>query len=94
MAATRFDCQFIKPGLYESAAITMDADNPVNVAYEAEKCVSAWIEYVVNGITGRIRILPFDKKVDIRNPQLPNGAVFKIVASVGNGGFFKGFVYY
>lgn len=94
MASNRFDCHYEKPGLYKSAEFTMSGDNPVNVAFEAEKCVSAWIEYIAGGIVGTMRILPFDKRIDVRNPQLPSGATFKIVASVGNGGFFRGFVYY
>lgn len=94
MASAKFDCLYVKPGLYESSTLTMGGDNPVNVAYEAEKCVSAWIEYIVDGVSRKLRILPFDHRKDVRHPQLPNGAEFKIVASVGNGGFFRGFVYY
>lgn len=94
MASERFDCRYVAPGLWESDALTMSGEAPLNIAFEAEKCVSAWIEYMLGGVTGRIKILPFDIRRGDRQPQVPDGASYKIVASVGNGGYFKGNVYY
>ena len=99
MASARFDCAEVSPGISESSEFTMGSDNQINLAFEADKCVSAWLEYSITSgdstLIGKFKVLPFNRTMDTNNKlMLPNGAKFKVVASVGRGGYFKGFVYY
>lgn len=97
MASEAFDCREVKLGLSESQEFTMSEDAEVNVAYDSNKCYSAWIEYKVDGdeAVKRMNILPMAQRREGPSKiMLPSGATFKIIASVGIYGHFKGHVFY
>lgn len=79
-------------GITESQVFTKAADGVVSVIYEADKCISAWIEYTqdpaVPGSIAQAVIAPSDSS-SIYAPYMLTGATYVVKASVGINGFFR-----
>ena len=82
-------------GLSESPTLTMEEDGKVDVVYEADRCTAAWLEVKsAEGVSRKIPILPNSRNGSSPLKNLKQGDEFKLVASVGRSGFFRGFVSY
>jgi len=98
MAQEYFDIPANPSGLSESPEWTMENDGEVNVVYEAERCVSAWIEYKYKEddreITRKIPIMPMQRNGSTSSRMIPQGATAKIIASVGRRGYLRAHVFH
>ncbi|QIG70375.1 hypothetical protein EVB87_275 [Rhizobium phage RHph_N28_1] len=74
-----------------------EEDSEASVIYEHERCVAAWLEYTLENegvsTTRRIQILPQPRNA-LSHSILPAGAKYRLIANVGNRGFFRGRIIY
>lgn len=72
-------------------------DSEFSVVHEHNRCVAAWLEYTTEteGVSTarKVQILPQPKNA-VLHPTLPGGAKYRLIANVGNRGFFRGRIIY
>jgi hypothetical protein len=94
MAEHHYQLNCNMQGLSESSQFEADADGPLDIMYEAERCTAAWLEVEnTDGITRKIPILPSSRNGSSYNKVLKQGDKYKIVASIGRGGYLVTHLY-
>jgi hypothetical protein len=76
-----------------------DEGGEVNIVYEGDRCTALWLEVTHqtdegNDVKRKIPIIPLAKHSASLNRKIPAKAKFKLVASVGRGGFLRADVIY
>lgn len=97
MATDSYELRNHISGLSESPEMTKEEAGEISIVYESDKCTAIWIEYtaVTEGdeVKRKIPVMPIAKNATSMR-KLPSGAKFKLIASVGRGGFLRADVIY
>lgn len=87
MSNRQFELGGSMSGLTVSPSVTIGADGPLHIIYEAHKCYSAWLEITPSGSTVPTKI-PFIGR-DIPDIYVSANSSVKVVGSVPPNGYLR-----
>ncbi len=100
MAEHSYELSHSTTGLSESPVMTMNDDGgEVNIVYEGDRCTALWLEFTHKNDEGsevkrKIPVMPLAKHSSSLSKKIPAKAEFKLIASVGRGGFLRADIIY